>query len=135
MTFVVWTFSSITNKYKFPTRRSFQPRTVWKTLTFMDFPSQHWTRIRMNNTPERLNRKTKRQTRPIGAFPDGKSALMLVCARLRHVASSDWGIERYMNIRTLTPSYSQPLMAQDFSPPASCGNLHFIACMAELMNR
>ena len=26
------------------------------------------------------------------------SALMLVCARLRHVAGSDWGIKRYMNM-------------------------------------
>ena len=29
---------------------------------------------------------------------DGNSALMLVCARLRHVAGSDWGIKRYMNM-------------------------------------
>lgn len=66
--------------------------------TFMDFPSQHWTRIRTNNTLKRLNREIKRRTRPIGAFPDGNSALMLVCARLRHVAGTDWGTKRYMNM-------------------------------------
>lgn len=71
---------------------------IGETLTFMDFPSQHWTRIRTNNTLERLNREIKRRTRPIGAFPDGNSALMLHCARLRHVAGSDWGIKRYMNM-------------------------------------
>ena len=71
---------------------------IEETLTFMDFPSQHWTRIRTNNTLERLNREIKRRTKPIGAFPDGNSALMLVCARLRHVAGSDWGIKRYMNM-------------------------------------
>ena len=71
---------------------------IEETLTFMDFPSQHWTRIRTNNTLERLNREIKRRTRAIGAFPDGNSALMLVCARLRHVAGSDWGIKRYMNM-------------------------------------
>ena len=49
-------------------------------------------------TLERLNREIKRRTKPIGAFPDGNSALMLVCARLRHVAGSDWGIKRYMNM-------------------------------------
>jgi len=27
----------------------------------------------------------------VGTFPDGNSALMLVCARLRHVASKAWG--------------------------------------------
>jgi len=69
-----------------------------ETLTFMDFPSQHWTRIRTNNTLERLNREIKRRTRAIGAFPDGNSALMLVCARLRHVAGTDWGTKRYMNM-------------------------------------
>ncbi|SHO48703.1 IS256 family transposase [Anaerocolumna xylanovorans] len=67
-----------------------------ETLTYMDFPSQHWTRIRTNNTIERLNREIKRRTRAIGAFPDGQSALMLVCARLRHVAGTQWGTKRYM---------------------------------------
>ena len=71
---------------------------IEETLTFMDFPSQHWTRIRTNNTLERLNREIKRRTRAIGAFPDGNSALMLVCARLRHVAGSEWGVKRYMNM-------------------------------------
>lgn len=52
------------------------------TQTFMDFPSQPWTQIWTNNTLERLNREIKRRTKPIGAFPDGESALMLVCARL-----------------------------------------------------
>ena len=42
-----------------------------ETLTYMDFPTQHWTRIRTNNTIERLNREIKRRTKAIGAFPDG----------------------------------------------------------------
>ncbi len=74
---------------------------VPETLTFMDFPSQHWTRIRTNNTLERLNREIRRRTRPIGAFPDGNSALMLVCARLRHVAGTSWGSKRYMSMEHL----------------------------------
>ena len=69
-----------------------------ETLTYMDFPSQHWNRIRTNNTIERLNREIKRRTKAIGAFPDGQSALMLVCARLRHVAGTQWGVKRYMNM-------------------------------------
>ncbi|PWJ45826.1 IS256 family transposase [Faecalicatena contorta] len=71
---------------------------IEETLTYMDFPTQHWTRIRTNNTIERLNREIKRRTKAIGAFPDGQSALMLVCARLRHVAGTQWGIRRYMNM-------------------------------------
>lgn len=71
---------------------------IEETLTYMEFPSQHWTRIRTNNTIERLNREIKRRTKAIGAFPDGQSALMLVCARLRHVAGTQWGTRRYMNM-------------------------------------
>ena len=61
-----------------------------------------WTRIRTNNTIERLNREIKRRTKAIGAFPDGQSALMLVCARLRHVAGTQWGTRRYMNMEHLS---------------------------------
>ena len=66
---------------------------VGETLTYMDFPTEHWSRIRTNNLTERVNREIRRRTRAIGAFPDGNSALMLVCARLRHVAASEWGLE------------------------------------------
>lgn len=71
---------------------------IEETLTYMDFPTQHWTRLRTNNAIERLNREIKCRTKAIGAFPDGQSALMLVCARLRHVAATSWGARRYMNM-------------------------------------
>jgi len=66
-----------------------------------DFPSEHWTRIRTHNVIERLNREIRRRTRVVGTFPDGNSALMLVCARLRHVAGSQWGNKKYMNMKHL----------------------------------
>ena len=74
---------------------------VGETLTYMDFPTEHWSRIRTNNLTERVNREIRRRTRAIGAFPDGNSALMLVCARLRHVAASEWGSKRYMDMEHL----------------------------------
>ena len=74
---------------------------IEETITYMSFPTQHWVRIRTNNTLERLNREIKRRTRVVGTFPDGESALMLVCARLRHVASSGWGTKRYLNMEHL----------------------------------
>ena len=43
----------------------------------------------------------RRRTRVVGSFPDGNSALMLVCARLRHVAGSQWGNKKYMNMKHL----------------------------------
>ena len=33
---------------------------IEETLTYMDFPTQHWARIRTNNTIEHLNREIKR---------------------------------------------------------------------------
>ena len=68
---------------------------------YCDFPSEHWTRIRTNNVIERLNREIRRRTRVVGSFPDGNSALMLVCARLRHVAGTQWGNKKYMNMKHL----------------------------------
>jgi len=41
------------------------------------------------------------RTRVVGSFPDGNSALMLVCARLRHVAGTQWGNKKYMNMKHL----------------------------------
>lgn len=72
-----------------------------ETLTYMSFPSEHWTKIRTNNAIERLNREIRRRTRVVGTFPDGNSALMLVCARLRHVAGTQWGSKKYMCMKHL----------------------------------
>lgn len=74
---------------------------IEETLTYASFPFEHWTRIRTNNAIERLNREIRRRTRVVGCFPDGNSALMLVCARLRHVAGTQWGNKKYMNMRHL----------------------------------
>ena len=74
---------------------------IEETLTYCDFPGEHWTRIRTNNVIERLNREIRRRTRVVGTFPDGISALMLVCARLRHVAGTQWGCKKYMNMKHL----------------------------------
>src|SRR5262249_52257967 len=74
---------------------------VAETLAYMAFPREHWTRLRTNNPLERLNREIKRRTRVVGAFPDGESALVLVAARLRHMAGTKWGTRRYLNMDKL----------------------------------
>jgi len=74
---------------------------IEETLTYADFPFEHGTRIRTNNVIERLNREIRRRTRVVGTFPDGNSALMLVCARLRHVAGTQWGNKKYMSMKHL----------------------------------
>ena len=72
-----------------------------ETLTYTRFPREHWRRIRTNNAVERLNRGIRRRTRVVGTFPDGKSALMLVTARLKYVAESEWGSRRYLDVTLL----------------------------------
>jgi len=37
----------------------------------------------------------------LGTFPDGHSALMLVAARLRHVAGTNWGTRKYFDMERL----------------------------------
>ena len=74
---------------------------IEETLTYCDFPSEHWTKIRTNNVIERMSREIRRRMRVVGAFPDGNSALMLVCARLRYVAGTQWGNKKYMNMKHL----------------------------------
>jgi putative transposase len=69
---------------------------VGETLTYYAYPSTHWRQVRTNNPLERIIREIRRRTRVVGAFPDGRSALMLVAARLRHIASTKWGKRRYL---------------------------------------
>lgn len=72
-----------------------------ETLTYYAYPSTHWRQIRTNNPLERIIREIRRRTRVVGAFPDGNSALMLVAARLRHIASTKWGKRRYLVMEKL----------------------------------
>lgn len=75
---------------------------IEETLSYMDFPRTHWTRIRTNNPLERIMKEIRRRTRVIGSFPDGVSALMLVTARLRHIASTQWGTKKYLDVKKLS---------------------------------
>lgn len=72
-----------------------------ETFSYYRFPVEHWKRIRTNNGLERIMKEIRRRTRVVGAFPDGESALMLVAARLRHVASSTWSSRKYLNMTLL----------------------------------
>ena len=47
----------------------------------------------------------------LGAFPDGNSALMLVCAKLRHAAHTQWGNKKYMNMKHLEAALDDAFIA------------------------
>ena len=77
---------------------------IGETTTYLldDYPPrEHRRRIRTNNMIERLNREIRRRTRVVGSFPDGRSALMLICVRVRYVTSSEWSTRRYLDMSRL----------------------------------
>ncbi len=84
-------------------RRELPARGVGETTTYLlpEFPDGHRRRIRTNNMIERLNREIRRRTRVVGSFPDGNSALMLVCARIRYVTDNEWSTRRYLDMSRL----------------------------------
>ena len=84
---------------------------VDETLNYFVFPSEHWSRIRTNSVIERLNREICRRTRVVGTFPDGNSVLMLVCARLRHVAGTKWGNKKHINMKHLEAAFEDVSIA------------------------
>jgi putative transposase len=87
---------------------------VEETLSYMAFPTEHWRQIRTNNPLERIMREIRRRTRVVGAFPDGRSALMLVAARLRHIAGTRWGTKRYMDMERLREQeQAEPITASE----------------------
>jgi putative transposase len=84
---------------------------IHETLSYFEFPCEHWRRIRTNNRLERLMKEIRRRTRVVGAFPDGESALMLVAARLRHVAGTTWSSRKYLNIDLLRETIEKKQIA------------------------
>lgn len=88
---------------------------VVETLTYMSFPHEHWLKIRSNNAIERLNREIRRRTRVVGSFPDARSALMLVCARLRYMENSLWGEKLYLNMKHLDSMDLERAVADDLA--------------------
>jgi len=74
---------------------------IVETLSYMAFPREYWRSLRTNNPLERVMRELRRRTRVVGNFPDGESALMLVAARLRHMAAGRWGTRRYLDMSRL----------------------------------
>ena len=76
---------------------------VGEATTYLldEYPVEHRRRIRTNNMIERLNREIRRRTRVVGSFPDVRSALMLVCARIRYVTANQWSTRRYLDMSRL----------------------------------
>jgi transposase-like protein len=58
-------------------------------LTVLQFPADHWRRIRTSNVLERVNKEIRRRTRVATIFPNENSCLRLVSAVLMEI-SEEW---------------------------------------------
>jgi len=85
---------------------------IGESVTYYLFPRKHHRCIRTNNMLERIMKEIRRRTRVVGSFPDGKSALMLSCARLRYIASKAWSDNRvYLDMKLLAEQPEEPTYA------------------------
>jgi hypothetical protein len=94
-----------------------------ETLGYYALPSEHWRHVRTNNPLERLMREIRRRTRVVGSFPEGRSALMLVAARLRYIAGTKWGTRRYGKLVVLPTRMNPDLAMGDLLKKTGAGNL------------
>ena len=72
-----------------------------ETPAYKEFPPENWRRIRTNNGIGRIKREIRRRTRVVGTFPNGKSAPMLVRARMKYIVGLEWGKRRYPDMSKL----------------------------------
>ena len=86
---------------KFPAAMKTVMEDIDETVTFYRFPARHWRNIRTTNLVERLIREIRRRTDVVGAFPDARSAILLVCARVRWVTERCWAQRRYLVMRPM----------------------------------
>ena len=58
-------------------------------------------KLRATQADDKQDMNRLGRERVVGTFPDGNSALMLVTARLKYVAESEWGSRRYLDVTLL----------------------------------
>lgn len=94
---------------------------IGETTTYLlpEFPDWHRRRIRTNDMIERLNREIRRRTRVVGSFPDGNSALMLICVRIRYVTANEWSNRRYLDMSRLDDSLMEANRSSRHGRPRS----------------
>jgi hypothetical protein len=66
-----------------------------------------------------------------GAFHNGRSALMLAAARLRHVAGTRRGTRRYLDMNRLAEANGMTAQAKPFGSPIGGGALQLGSCLKE----
>ena len=73
-------------------------------LAYLDFPQEHWKRLRTNNVQERANREIKRRSRVVQVFPSEKSLLRLAGAVMCDQDEA-WSEARYFSAAKMARLY------------------------------
>ena len=77
-----------------------------EVLTYMTFPSEHWTKLHSTNVVERLNRELKRRTRVVSIFPN-RDALQRLVGALLLEEHEEWVVSRrYISEQSMKALYS-----------------------------
>lgn len=84
-------------------------------LAYLDFPQDHWKRLRTNNVQERANREIKRRSRVVQVFPSEKSLLRLAGAVMCDQDEA-WSEARYFSAAKMSQLYER--RAEAVEPPS-----------------
>jgi putative transposase len=61
----------------------------YDVMNYMQFPKEHWNKIKTTNIMERTNKELKRRSKVVGAFPSPKSVLRLAVSILIDI-NEEW---------------------------------------------
>src|SRR5512139_61051 len=81
-------------------------------LAYMNFPTQHRTKLHSTNPLERLNGEIKRRTEVVGIFPNEAAITRLVGAIVLE-QNDEWAVQRarYMTLETIAPLSDDPTVS------------------------
>ena len=58
-------------------------------MNYMQFPKEHWNKIKTTNIMERTNKELKRRSKVVGVFPSSESVLRLAVSTLIDI-NKEW---------------------------------------------
>jgi putative transposase len=89
---------------KLPKLAAFMADAEADVLAYMDFPTDHRSKLHSTNPLERLNGEVKRRTDVVGILPNEAAITRLVGAILLE-QNDEWAVQRarYMTLETIAP--------------------------------